>query len=294
MKTTYLITLICVAALLSSCASKAKQKKKAEVELKPQLELVWESDSLMTTCESVLYHKESGIIYVSNVNASPWEIDHNGFVSTMDTLGNILELKWMEGMSGPKGSGIVGNKFYVNDINRVVEIDMAAREIVNTYPVEDDPALNDITVSKEGVVYVSGSASGSIYAIQNEKLDTVVTKEFGRLNGLLSKEEGMYYLTSAAGDFGLCNLDDGSTNVLTTELGHGDGIVKLPNGDFITSDWKGRVFYIYAKDWSKTLLLDTREQGINAADIDFIADQNLLLVPTFFHNRVMAYRLVFK
>jgi len=41
----------------------------------------------------------------------------------------------------------------------------------------------------------------------------------------------------------------------------------------------------------KVKLLDTTPQEINAADIDYIPSKNLLLVPTFFDDRVMAYEL---
>ena len=38
-------------------------------------------------------------------------------------------------------------------------------------------------------------------------------------------------------------------------------------------------------------LLDTKDQKINAADIGYIESQELLLVPTFFDNRVVAYKV---
>jgi hypothetical protein len=38
-------------------------------------------------------------------------------------------------------------------------------------------------------------------------------------------------------------------------------------------------------------LLDTTPRKIYAADIDFVVDKKLLLVPTFFDNHVVAYRL---
>ncbi|WP_430931609.1 hypothetical protein [Saccharicrinis sp. 156] len=294
MKTLKLTMYCSLIVLVAACSSKTKKTEPQNKTPEPFLEMVWQTDSLMTTSESVLYHKESGVIYVANVNESPWEIDHNGFISTIDTSGNILELKWVEGMSGPKGMGIVGDRLFVNDINRVVEIDMKERKIVNEYPVDGKPDLNDLTVSSEGVVYASGSSSETIYALQNGNMDAVLVKDLARLNGLLSAKEGMYYVTSKASEFGICNLKDGSLNVLTTEIGHGDGIVRLPNDDFIVSNWKGEVFYISAKDWSKKQLLDTREKNINAADIDFIPESNLLLVPTFFNNRVVAYRLKYK
>ncbi len=260
----------------------------------PSLELVWETDSLLTTCEAVLYDQATGVIFVANVNNNPWELDNNGFISTIDTKGNITELKWVEGLSGPKGMGIANGKLYVNDIDRIVEIDIANKEILQTYPVDNSPALNDITVAPDGTVYASGSNSNTIYALKNGELNTVTTKDFGRLNGLLYQSEGIYFLSSASSQLGIYDPINDTTKVLTEAVGHGDGAVRLKNNDFIISSWKGEVFYINHNDWSKIQLLDTREQEINAADIDFIDQEDLLLVPTFFNNTVRCYRLVEK
>jgi len=38
-------------------------------------------------------------------------------------------------------------------------------------------------------------------------------------------------------------------------------------------------------------LLDTSDTLTNAADIDFVPEKGLLLVPTFFGNRLAAYRV---
>ncbi len=285
--------LLSIAFIITSCINTQQTKDVASAS-NSTLELIWQTDTLLTTCEAVLYDENSSVIYVANVNNSPWEKDNNGFISTIDTNGNILEVKWIEGLSGPKGMGLWGGNLYVNDIDRVVEIDITERKIVGSYAVEGEPALNDITVSPEGVIYVSGSASNSIYALQNGKLDTVVSDTFGRLNGLLCQPEGLYFLSSQKQQFGLYNFKDNTSKILTEGIGHGDGVVVLDNNDFIVSSWKGEVFYIHSSDWRKQQLLDTREANINAADIDFIPEHNILLVPTFFHNRVMCYRLIYE
>ena len=44
-----------------------------ELVLRPSLKLLWKTDTLLTTCESVLYDLSSGMIYVSNINNSPWQ-----------------------------------------------------------------------------------------------------------------------------------------------------------------------------------------------------------------------------
>ena len=288
MKNFFLVIGVLILGTITSCSNNQSQKT-----LNPKLELVWQTDTLLTTCESALYDSEAGIIYVSNINNNPWDLDSNGFISTIDTTGKILDLKWIEaGLSGPKGMGMYNGKLYVNDIDRLVEIDIATKKIINNYHVDGEPNLNDVTVSTEGVVYSSGSASNTIYRLKDGKFEVLYTDDsFNRLNGLLAEEEGIYYISSGASNFGLYNLSTKSTEVFTEGLGNGDGIIKLKNNDFIVSDWKGQLFYINHTDWSKIKLLDTREEGIYSADLGYIPEHNLILVPTFFGNKVACYKL---
>lgn len=290
------IVLACFSlSLIFSCGKKKVQPKAIEVvkTIKtPSLELIWQTDSLLTTCESVLYDKTSQTIYVTNVNNGPWEKDNNGFISTINTKGEITELKWVEGLNAPKGLGLYNGKLYVGDIDDLIEIDLENRKISNTYTVENNPQLNDVTVSPEGVVYVSGSNSNKIHTLEEGNLSVyAVNPEGKRLNGLLWQKEGIYYADFAESVFGLVNNEDHTFKMLTKDIGNADGIIRLENGDFITSDWNGQIFYIYAKDWTVIKLLDTRDQKILAADIDYIPESQTLLVPTFFHNSVMAYKL---
>lgn len=289
--------LLALSVVSISCKKKNEIKKpeiQSEVEVsKPSLELLWETDSLLTTCEAVLFDEASQTIYVANVNNSPWEKDNNGFISTINSKGEILELKWIDGgLSGPKGMGILNGKLYVNDIDRVVEVDITTKTITNEFKVDGNPQFNDITVASD-VVYASSSALDAIYKIENGTINEIARDSLGRLNGLLHQKEGVYYATSQSHTFGVYNQANKTFKTLTSNIGHGDGIVRLENGDFIVSSWSGEIFYINSKDWSKIQLLDTRAQKINAADIDYIPATQTLLVPTFFHNRVMAYKLNF-
>ena len=291
------IILSCLSlTLIISCGKKKEQSKVVEVveHTKPSLELIWQTDSLLNTCESVIYDKISQTIYVSNINNGPWEKDNNGFISIINEKGDIIDLKWLEGLSAPKGMGLYNGKLYDTDIDNLVEIDIENRKVSNIYSVEDNPQLNDITVSPDGILYVSGSNSNKVHKLENGSMGVEITNPNGkRLNGLLWQKEGLYFADFAESIFGLVNNEDHTFKTLTTEIGKTDGIVRLENGDFITSGWSGQIFYIYAKDWTAIKLLDTRDQSIFAADIEYIPETQMLLVPTFFHNRIMAYKVNF-
>jgi hypothetical protein len=76
--------------------------------------------------------------------------------------------------------------------------------------------------------------------------------------------------------------------VLVDKCGGIDGIEKLKDGNFIYSNWKGLIFITNGSKSVK--LLDTVDNK-NTADIDFIPEKNLVLVPTFSGNSVDAYTL---
>lgn len=291
-----LLLFITAIILFTGCDKKKETKvsNKDSLSVKPSLEFLWETDSLLTTCESVLYDKTTQTIYVANINKGPWEKDNNGFISTINTKGDITELHFVDGISAPKGIGVYNGRLYVNDIDDLVEIDIEKRKILNAYTIENNPQLNDLTVNPEGVVFVSGSNSNKIHKLENGNISVYASNLVGkRLNGLLWQNEGIYFADFKASVFGIVNSADKNFKTLSDGIGKADGIVRLKNGDFITSAWNGQLFYIYSKDWKTVELLDTREEKIYAADIDYIPATQTLLVPTFFHNRVMAYKVNF-
>jgi hypothetical protein len=274
--------------ILLSCKP-ASEPTAIEVKSVPKLTRLWMSDTTLRTPESVLYDERRDLIYVANVNLNPWEKDGNGFISRMDPAGKLIDLEWVRGLNAPKGMGILDDHLFVADIDEVVEIDLATAEILNKYFIEGTPTLNDITVGN-GIVYISGSDSNKVFALKDGKVSLILQGDFGRPNGLFIEPERLLMLTSNSSQLKSFNLETGESIVLVDSLGHGDGIVPAGDDDYLASSWRGEVFYI-SSDLKKTQLLDTRTAEINAADIDYIIDKKMLLVPTFFKNQVIAYQL---
>jgi DNA-binding beta-propeller fold protein YncE len=289
------IQLLTFALLFSLSCTPEKEQRTADIieqvpeeTATPGLTQLWASDTLLRTPESVLYDRQREVIYVANVNLNPWEKDGNGFISRMDLQGNITDLRWVDGLNGPKGMGILDGSLFVADIDEVIEIDLESASIKNRYPVAGTPTLNDITVGN-GSVFISGSDSNKVFELKDGVVQEILDEDFGRPNGLYWEPQRLLMLTSNSSMLKSIDLETGKITDLVGELGHGDGIVPDGNGGYLASSWGGELFYI-SPDWTRTQLLDTREDEINAADIDYIVDQNLVLVPTFFDNRVVAYR----
>jgi hypothetical protein len=285
MKSIY--TVILAVTILAACKP---AKKEEPIETKtPTLTLKWETDTLLTTCESVIYDSVNDVLYVANINGQPTGKDGNGFISKLGLDGKIIQTQWITGMDAPKGMGIYNGKLFVSDISRIHEIDIATAKVTNTYIVDSAQFLNDITVDAAGKVYVSDSNVGNIILVDNGGVSVYATGLAG-VNGLLAQSSELQTLSFATGVFNTLDAQKQVT-MRTDSIDNGDGIVALPEGGYLVSSWNGMVHYI-SPDWKNTLLLDTRNENINAADIEYVADKKLLLVPTFFKNKVVAYEFV--
>jgi hypothetical protein len=254
----------------------------------------WKTDTLFRVPESVIYDKDNDVIYVSNLNYNPRQKDGNGFISRLSTSGEILDLEWVADMSSPKGLGLYEGKLYVSDIDEVIVIDITREEIVERIFIDDAKMINDISIDSQGNLYVSDSDNNNIFLISNGVVSNWLSEGLNAPNGVLVDGERLLLASMGSEDFAAIDLASKELTVLTEGINKGDGIARLSiPGHFLVTDWFGQVFMIYP-DGSKAILLDTREAEIGAADIDFIPEKNLLLVPTFYKHTVVAYNLVEK
>ncbi len=255
----------------------------------PALTQKWETDTLLTTCESVLYDAGKNTLYVSNIVGSPEAKDGNGFISRVSLDGEITDLRWATGLDAPKGMGLRNNSLFVTDIDKIVEIDTETGKVIKSYPITGAQFLNDITVDSDGVVYATDSNVGFIVQIADDAV-SMWAENLPGPNGILADGEKFWM---AGWDSGTLNAIDPDTKAVTKfaeGMEHPDGIVAVGDGSYLVSTWDGMAHHVDA-DGNVTLLLDTRESEVNAADIEFVQARNLLLVPTFFANKVVAYEL---
>jgi len=294
MKTLSNFSLIALFAnLIFGCNSKnTSENQSATVQqVTPSLTEVWATDTLLRTPESVIYDPANGVLYVSNVNQNPWEKDENGFISKISKTGEILALEWVTGFSGPKGMGIKGDTLFVADLDELGVITISNGALVKKIKIEGASGLNDITVGDNGTVYISDSNEGKIFQYANGAVSVFDPNVPGRPNGLLPGNGKLLVAFSETSQFMSIDPTTMEKTVIADSIGAGDGITPTSQeGCYLVSDWNGEVFYI-DNAGHKTSLLNTKEQKKNTADIWFIADDQLVLVPTFFDNRVVAYKL---
>jgi sugar lactone lactonase YvrE len=253
----------------------------------------WETEKELRVPESVLYDESGNILYVSNINGRPTEKNGQGFISKVSLDGKIEVLKWATGLNAPKGSAIHENKLYVSDIDQLVEIDLKTGKILARYPADGAEFLNDVATDASGNVYVTDMSSKNsvIYRWTQGKM-TVWARgsEISNPNGLCMEEKRLLVGNSGDGSLKAVNLADKRITTIA-RVGSGiDGLRSDGHGNYFISDWNGKTSLVTASG-KVIVLIDTTSSRINSADLEYIKTKNLLLIPTFFDNRVMAYKV---
>jgi DNA-binding beta-propeller fold protein YncE len=254
-----------------------------------RLEKVWQTTADLKTPESALYYPDNDVIYVANINGDPTVKDGNGFISILNQDGSEKNLEWITGLNAPKGMAIFKGKLYVSDIDQLVEIDIEKGKIAERYNAPDAIFLNDVTACMDGMIFVSDNRAKKIYLLNEGKLSVWMEgSPFENPNGLMA-EKGKLLV----GDNKIYEVDIKTKKITTLieDAGGVDGLEKNNDGDFVFSNWPGRIFI--HKNGKTIKLLDTTEKNINTADIDYDLKHDLILVPTFFDNHIVAYKIVF-
>jgi sugar lactone lactonase YvrE len=283
MKTTQKLILLCLALWLCT-ANVTAQSYFSET-----ISKLWETAAIFDVPESAFYDIENNAIYVSSIGGKPSEKDENGFISKIEPNGNIIKIDWITSLNGPKGMIVYNGKLYVADIDRVVEIDVKSGKILKMHQAKGAEFLNDVAAGYDGTIYISDMGTGGIYCIVNGEIKLWFPKgTFNRPNGLYFDNGNL--LVGCKGSIQSINPKTKEITAVALIDGGIDGLEKDKNGNFIFSDWSGKIQKL-KPGGEPVVLLNTTDEKINAADIHLIRDKNILLVPTFFDNRIMAYQI---
>lgn len=270
-------TIILIALLLLASTSFAQK-----------LEKIWSSSNKLITPESALYNEELNTIFVSCMGKENNDTnDGDGSISQLNMDGEITQLDWITGLNDPKGMALYNGKLYVTDKTELVIIDVKKGEIDKKIP-SDAKFLNDATVTSDGIVFASDMMGNSIYALINGQFGLWKHyNSFDYVNGLWAENGKLY-----AGNNLLWEIDIETKEVkqLLSETGGIDGLETIGNGNFIFSNWGGKIYVSNNGEIIK--LLDQSADKLNTADLDYIPKTKMVLVPTFFGNKVDAYQLI--
>jgi sugar lactone lactonase YvrE len=255
----------------------------------------WETAPLFGTPESIVYDAERRLLYVSNYYSTFSASGGEGheFLSKVDLEGNIQDIGWIKELTRPTGMCIHERKLFAVERGNLVEIDIEAGRITARHPIPDAQFPNDASVDGAGRVYISDSAGSVIYRFADGKMEVWLRDPaIAQPNGLWV--DGERLLVGCSGDGCLKAVDLVSKKVsVVTRLGNGailDGIATDGAGCVILSDWNGRVFRVTSAG-RKTELLNTTVPSLNCADLAYVADDRLLVIPTFSGGRLLTYKV---
>jgi len=263
------------AVLMNASAQKATVQK------------LWATDTILKIPESVLVDDKENCLWVSNIDGASYGKDGKGSISKLSKTGTPINLDWVTGLNAPKGMAKYKQELYVADLTELVIIDIKKGVIKNKIKVEGSVFLNDVTVNKNGAVFVSDSRTGKVHRIENGIVSIEVENLQGP-NGLLSIEDQLLILDRGS----LLSVTPGGaiSKIMDGMDPSTDGIERVAPNQYIVSCWNGIVYYIVAGA-QKITLFDTRSEKINSADIGYDAKKKIIYVPTFMKNSVVAYQL---
>jgi sugar lactone lactonase YvrE len=185
-----------------------------------------------------------------------------------------------------------GDRLFAVERDGVAEIDTATGVISARHPVAGAAFLNDIAAAPDGALYVSDSGGNAIHRLSGGAVTVVAGgAEVRQPNGLLLDGDRLLFGNTGDGRVKSLELATGRVeSVVRLEDGIIDGLRSDGAGNLIVSLWHGSVFRV-ARAGIVTELLDTDHAVVPAADLEYVAGERLLVVPTYFANRVVAYRL---
>ncbi len=268
-------------------------------EARAELEPAWETGGVNGP-ESVVVDRDAGVLYLSNVNGGAVEANGKGYIAKLSPDGKILEKEWVGGLNAPKGLGLHDGKLYVADITEIAVIDTKTGKVVKTHQPPRTSFLNDVTVHKDGRVFVSDMLENQIWLLEDGKLSLWLESDaLDNPNGLHAEDDRLVvatwgkpkedFSTDVPGTLKAVTLETKAVKALGEKpVGNLDGLQPDGKGGYWATDWFNGGLYRFAPDGSAELVMDL-DKG--SADLVVSEDGTLAIIPMMLDDKVSAYRL---
>ncbi len=252
----------------------------------PRLTPLWTSENLPMAESVVLVNAETDYLLVSLIDGDPTQKDGKGGIAQVGLDGKLLDGNWYSGLNAPKGMAIYGNELWVTDIDSLVVVDIPSQKLLRNIAIIGAQFLNDIAIDAQGRVYVSDTFTHTIYRLTDGNLE-IYAKDIQAANGLLLQKNSLLVATSNK----LLQIDDHKNKQFITQhlFPEADGIQPWTPDSWLVSSWKGKLYLVDHNN--EYLLWDAKAEGLFTADILYLPEQKLLLVPGLFNNSLRAYQI---
>ncbi len=261
-------------------------------------EPVWATPDTFLTPETVIKDPNRDILYVSNFdNQFASREGPSGFISRLGLDGEILELRWIEGLMAPTGMDIWRDTLYVAERQHLVAIDLSSGAVTGRWSIPDPDFPNDVVIDSAGSVYISDTRSGNwpdsrIYRFKSGQFEIFANEGINRANGIWIHNGSLIVGSSGDGLLKQVELETGKvTTILSLGTGIIDGMRVDERGNFLVSHWEGQLYRI-SPEGELVEIMDAMPERWNVADFEYLPEQKLLLIPTFLGNQVRAVRIV--
>ncbi|MCG8476433.1 MAG: SMP-30/gluconolactonase/LRE family protein [Cytophagales bacterium] len=292
----YLLGIV-ILGVLAGCKGKQKTKQ-AKVGAKPKIELTAEVPDL-ANCESVVYDKKRGVLYVSmQAGVEPGD----GGVAKVSLDGKVVEPSFVSGLNDPKGICLLNDKLYITDVTELVEFDLDAGSVSRRFKGEGAEYFNDVASDREGNLYVADMFISAIYKLDKEGNfeQWMHTPELENPNGLLADKDELYLASWGKFDdkdpihapqahFIKLNLKTKKITHITEGLvGNLDGIQKKSENEFLLTDWITGKLLKMTKDGKVSDFMQSEQ---STGDFLYLADKKQLVLPVGNKNMLRIYKV---
>jgi DNA-binding beta-propeller fold protein YncE len=292
-----MIALTLTAITFISACSK-KQPDSAPTQPKPviSMELIKEVEGLSIP-EGFAIDPATGDVYLSNIVTSDegyWVDDNAGFISKLDSAGNITELKWLDStqaqpVHSPKGMTVLDGYLYFNDNTQLKRVPLTGEKKVEIIPLPVTENLNDLANDGKSV-WVTDTKLGKAYKVNTDGTFKEIPAPES-INGITTFNGKVFAVSWDLHE--VYQLDPNGDKQpepfgLSEHFTALDAIEVLPNGTFIVSDFKGNKVAAILPDRKTVIKLAEVE---SAADIAIDRDKKILFVPMLMMDKARVYKM---
>ena len=233
-------------------------------------------------------------IYVADIGKelNPTTKDGDGQILKLDLKGKILDATFVkETLNAPKGLAIDKGVLFINDIDRLLAIDVkSGNKLYEIDFSKDTTFLNDIAVWDKTTLYVSATDKSKLFKvnlIDKSYSEIKIDKTIAGINGLYcNKKASKLYVNGFGSDnkpngiIGYINLKNNQFTEVTKMEGYYDGIY-IDDDILYFSNWvafekKGVVFSMQLSS-GKLSVVKMLEPISGPADFTIFNDQ--LIIP---------------
>jgi sugar lactone lactonase YvrE len=264
------------------------------------LTAAWTVTDGIQTPESTYYDTASGSIFSSQIAGAPDGADGNGRIVKLDANGKVVNANFVTGLNAPKGLRVHNGTLWAADLGEVIGIDVNSGKITSRVKLDGAMFPNDVAVGADGTVYVSDMMGNKIYAVKDGKSSVFIEGEqLEHPNGLLVEGDKLVvggwgsapkadFSTDVPGHLFSLDLKTKAKTLITQQpFANIDGIEADGRGGYVVTDYvKGQV--IRVSGGTPTPVASFMP---GTADIGFMADHNMVIVPHMNENKVAAYTL---